>query len=485
MTPGSLMRDLPSPTGSAQVIEKHQDVDDIIREVMDAHRAFEPDYDRIAGRFTGENIPHQLYDFCRKNLAYEVESEKLQTTRSPSVLLKMGHCDCKGYAGFIAGVLDALNRSGRGKYPWAYRFARYESNEDSPGHVFVVLKNSNGETWIDPVLSAYDKRNPVPIDYTDRGTARMVSIKGTAGCCSPLVGYAGSRIGTAEDDLLSALKQYEQGLIQNIATARQNGGLLDPVTLGVLQNAIKSVPGAAQAYAFAQTYAAAITQLSGGPGSLASRVVTAAFSGNVLTTPINVLKAVLNGRTYQSDNYWGAVFYRYYVLGESNITDPNKVTDSDVITGLKWFIDKTGVFISGREHIHALQQSAQAYLNLHSVNSDTTTDPARVNAAVQVVKTYMPVDNIPIVPAGSWAGTVGVYDQELVNLVSGSQQYYNELMAAKQQATQSLTNAVNNAGSLQLPGIVDELKAYAQANPMTTVAIVGVAALLLYEIFKD
>jgi len=80
---------------------RQSDVRDIVKEVLDAHEQFAPDYDLIAECFAGPDALERLFDFCKYNLRNDTEGEDLQTTASPTVLLEKGHCDCKGYAGFI------------------------------------------------------------------------------------------------------------------------------------------------------------------------------------------------------------------------------------------------------------------------------------------------------------------------------------------------------------------------------------------------
>lgn len=165
-TAAALISQLPPPKWNEKIISDEQSVHDIVSEVLTAHQVFSKDYDLICDNFAGGNAPQKVFDFCRANLDYVVEGEDDQTTRSPAVLLSMGHCDCKGYAGFVAGVLDGLNRSGQGAYDWRYRFAKYGKEN----HVFVVLKNPDGsDTWIDPVLSDLDQRFPAPDSWVDKG----------------------------------------------------------------------------------------------------------------------------------------------------------------------------------------------------------------------------------------------------------------------------------------------------------------------------
>lgn len=235
----------------------------------------------------------------------------------------------------------------------------------------------------------------------------------------------------ATQTLLDTLKAYENGLLPSISSV-QATGTLDQISASVGSTVSKLVPGAAQVIQLANGVLGAI-QSGTGPYSTISRVAKDALSGNVIMTIPNIIKD-LNGRTFQSDNYSGAVFYRYYVLGDKKCVNSNFVADGDVAYGLQWFINKTGVYISGQEHIIALQTSVQAYMNLHAANAYTTTDVNRVTAAVNMMKQYMPVNAIGSVPAGSWANAVGVYDSLLVGLIVGSPAYNAALMAAKQTA---------------------------------------------------
>src|ERR1700761_4890028 len=118
-----------------------------------------------------------------------------------------------------------------------------------------------------------------------------------------------------------------------------------------------------------------------------------------------------------------------------------------VLEAMKWFEDKLGVFISGREHLEALQKSAQTYMNYYGVNNYTTTDPTRVANAVAVMQRYMPQSGFDQSP-GAWANTVGVFDSALVNLVVGSQAYQSALANAKQ--TYQQTDLLPGSAGLDL-----------------------------------
>ena len=153
-----------------------------MREVLNAHKHYAGDYDKIVENlkfYKTVSLEDQLFNFCKKNLHYNVETEKDQTTRSPAAILELGRSekygvDCKHYAGYIAGCLDAWNRNaGESVYDWCYRFASYDT-DPAPGHVFVVTKYDDGELWIDPVLSTIDRRFPSPTYYLDKKPRTML-----------------------------------------------------------------------------------------------------------------------------------------------------------------------------------------------------------------------------------------------------------------------------------------------------------------------
>jgi hypothetical protein len=248
---------------------------------------------------------------------------------------------------------------------------------------------------------------------------------------------------SAQSDLYANLKAYQEGLASSIALAKT--GTFNDLSLAAAQVASKTVPGASQAIALANGLKSGVASVLG-QGSTLARVVSAGLSGNALLTLPNVLKAAFGGRTYQSDQYWGAVLYRFYVKGEANITNQNQIADSDVIEALRWFINKTGVYISGREHLYALRKGRQAYMAYYGVNKNTTMDPVLVDNAVAVVQQYMGSDNGM---AGSWANTVGVYDNALVQALNAADPSLSVVQAGK--AAGAAIQAQQAAAAAALP----------------------------------
>jgi hypothetical protein len=159
----ALLEKLPPFTNTSRLIESRQSVKDIIREVLEAHSIFAADYDLIALDFACQSpiqTARALFNFCKQNIRYKIEPEARQTTKSPGAILALGDTiggDCKHYAGFIGGVLDALNRAGC-KISWNYRFASYDMFDPTPQHVFIVVKDQGQEIWVDPVLDSFNQR---------------------------------------------------------------------------------------------------------------------------------------------------------------------------------------------------------------------------------------------------------------------------------------------------------------------------------------
>lgn len=167
----TLLEYLPPFNNNSVLIEKNQEVHDIVREVIEAHKYFGQDYDFIYQFFdTGsiKDVCKSLFDFCKQNVDYKIESETKQTTKSPAAIVATGEGDCKHYAGFIAGVLSAIVRNTDRKIDWRYRFACYSILDEDVQHVFVVVNDNGAEIWIDPVLCCFNSKSPFPVSTIDK-----------------------------------------------------------------------------------------------------------------------------------------------------------------------------------------------------------------------------------------------------------------------------------------------------------------------------
>lgn len=436
-------------------IKDRQTVNDIMKAVLDKHVKCRADYDMIFQDFLGGSIydiSKRLWKFCKDNFEYDIESEEKQFVSSPYSMLTGGMVDCKNYALFIGGVLDAMKRAGK-RLEWQYRFASYELFDTDPGHVFVVVNPNTDDIWIDPVLSSFN--NHLFYWYKrDKKPKPAGTING--------IGKIG--VTKQEQDLLDQLHEYTEGLVNAVQVSTTTNSI-NTLTAGILQGASSSIPEIAAAQAFLKQGTILLNNAFG-PGSTAARVFSDLSSGKIL----QAISDLFTGRTYDSDQYWGATYYKFNVLGQ-NITNQNQIIDADIIPALKWFIDRTGVFISGRQHIIALTQSPQAYLNYYKVNGYTTTDPARVQAAYQVASRYwVAPGNYSPQYMGSWKNTIGVFDNGLAQIANSlgltAEQY------AAQTGYQYATDQTTAATQL-IPGLSN------------TALYVAAGGLILMGLLKD
>lgn len=434
-----------------------QDVSDIMHYMPFAHKRYRRMYDKICIHFEGdsvEKICYCLWLFCRGEIEYREEGEDLQRLSSPATIVRRGYSDCKGYALFIGGVLDALNRRGH-NIEWVYKFVPQSIMTLSIGHVFVVA--NPGNIWCDPVLGSFNSHY---INFVSK-ERKIERSGGSIAGLSPIM-HRSRKIGltSVEQQLLTSLNEYALGMTNAISVSLGTS-TFNTISEGVVVAASTLIPGATEAIALLKAGGAVVSNQFG-PGSLAAKLL-ADINNNLLTAPIAIVKTLMNpgARTFESDQYEGARFYYYFVQGNTKYQNPNNVADTDVAPALKWFIDRLGVYISGNEHIRALSQSAQAYIALAAANAYTTTDLNAVNKAVLVAQTYFNFNGA----AGSWAGTVGVFDPALIALA-------NQLGESVEEA-----NAQVNSGQLANPDQTPARRIL--ASPWTWAAAAAAVILLL------
>jgi hypothetical protein len=150
------------PDAPEVVLVNRQVVPDIIRYMPWKLERSRPYYDRIWMFFdseTVEEVGEGIFDFLKDQLFYLEEDDDAQVLSTPKEMLERGECDCKGYALFIGGVVDAINRnSGRPEIPWCFRFVPSKILGTKIGHVFVVLDPGGNEVWVDPVLGSFNDK---------------------------------------------------------------------------------------------------------------------------------------------------------------------------------------------------------------------------------------------------------------------------------------------------------------------------------------
>lgn len=479
MTKEAVLKKLGAFTPPApKVLVEDQEVTDIMRGMVKKHKECVGYYDVIYPLFDQEgswwDVGERLWNFCKEQIRYRVESTAWQWVSTPATILKNGYCDCKGYALFCAGIIDAMKRAGE-DVEWCYRFASYTLFNSTPGHVFVVINPSTDNIWLDPVLGSFNAHSPRPIWKQDRYVQTCRMKEAAAVGFIPLAGpLLGTKIDVAigasqEQSLLDSINEYTEGLASGVQYAQGNG-TLNSICLLVLATASIAFPVIAAALAIIKL-ANFVVDDDFGPNSEAG-ILLGDVASNPLTAPVTIVESLINGKTFQSDQYRAAQFYEFYVLGNAKINALNKVADNMVPPALKWFVDRTGVFISGAEHILGLMTSPADYMSYYGVNSYTTMDQNRVNAASNVAIQYWSLNGV----AGSWANTLGVYDA-LVATIAQEQNTTQEAVAAEQNYQDVYSEAAESG-----PAPVQELTS-SPTVPLLILAAVGGG--LLYISSKD
>lgn len=166
---------LPPFKNEYRLVTWRQNTKRLTKEIVKAHEDYETDYDLIYPLFDTGDIYQTcrgLWDFCKYNLTYTIESEDEQSVKSPASILTPGQkTDCKHYSLFIGGVIGAIKANESEPWDWCYRFAAYDSSKEIE-HVFVVVKTGDNEIWIDPVLTGFNQKKR-PTYFIDKQPTNM------------------------------------------------------------------------------------------------------------------------------------------------------------------------------------------------------------------------------------------------------------------------------------------------------------------------
>jgi hypothetical protein len=166
--------------GKKETLVANQDTVDIIDALIRNHYKYSNEYDKIFRYFDGGNVEETAYNvwkFLKDEFRYNIEPEEMQILRSPSALLASNivGIDCKGYATFANGIMDAYRRNTGKKFDVYYRFASYDPFDNTPQHVFAVVNENGEEFWIDPVLEQFDEKKQ-PYFYKDKKIKNMALV---------------------------------------------------------------------------------------------------------------------------------------------------------------------------------------------------------------------------------------------------------------------------------------------------------------------
>jgi hypothetical protein len=184
--------------GNKVKLTNNQSTNDIIKELLAAHKKHASDYDKIAPQFWRGSVRASciyIFNFLKKNVKYKIEPDSRQSVKSPAAIIATGanggYNDCKHYSLFFAGLLDAWKRSGK-KIDFCYRFANYRFLDNKPHHVFVVVNPGKSEIWCDAVLANFDEKKQY-VNKIDKKPMALYSISGVS--CETCEDYGTPSIG--------------------------------------------------------------------------------------------------------------------------------------------------------------------------------------------------------------------------------------------------------------------------------------------------
>jgi len=140
-----LLQKLPPFMNNQRVIMQNQNVGDIIQGILNTHEQYKSQYDKISTFFLGNNLESTCYNvwsFLKQNVPYKIESDDMQTLRSPSSIVSGVPADCKTFSLFSNGILDSLRRKGLIDCKLSFRFAGYNDFSNNLEHVFCVINTA-------------------------------------------------------------------------------------------------------------------------------------------------------------------------------------------------------------------------------------------------------------------------------------------------------------------------------------------------------
>ena len=191
-TNSDLLLQLEPFVNNEMVIVDDQNVTDIIGAILDTHKQYREEYDKIYQYFVGSTpteTANNIFKYLKKNVKYNIEPENLQTVKSPAAIIATGNAgsDCKNYALFINGVLDSYRRNELQGFDLYFRFASYDPFDNTPQHVFSVMNIDGKEIWIDPVLTFFNQKKQ-PNYYKDKKIKQMALVA-LSGIIDPYENY--------------------------------------------------------------------------------------------------------------------------------------------------------------------------------------------------------------------------------------------------------------------------------------------------------
>jgi hypothetical protein len=212
-------------TGKREIVVANQDTVDIIDALIKNHYKYSNEYDKIFRYFDGgsvEETAYNVWQFLKDDFKYTIEPEKMQILRSPAAILASNviGIDCKGYATFANGIMDAYRRNNKKNFDVYYRFASYDPFDSTPQHVFAVINENGVEYWIDPVLDQFDEKRQ-PYYYKNKIIKNMALVAMSG--IPTISGTQNNQIGLWYEDILKSAPDIIKAFVPGGGSQQQSG----------------------------------------------------------------------------------------------------------------------------------------------------------------------------------------------------------------------------------------------------------------------
>lgn len=144
---------IPQPDGKSQFIIQFQTAKDILKQLRRAELESRPVSKKLAKAFTEPNkkrICNKVWYFLKKEISYEAEPKSNQTAKTINRFIKEKKGDCKHYATFAVGVLNACG------IPAWFTLVGQEKGKKAPNHAYCTAMVDNELIIIDPCRKQFN-----------------------------------------------------------------------------------------------------------------------------------------------------------------------------------------------------------------------------------------------------------------------------------------------------------------------------------------
>jgi len=166
-------------TNTNKVKYRNGNTTDIMHEVVDCFKDSHTQVADFASQLKGRTVEdtcNNVWSFIKHNITYKIDPAGVQWIKTPARLWSDKNGDCKSFSVMAASLL-----AHNGITP-TFRFTSYSRLDNTPTHVYVVVKQPNKkEIIIDAVYTGFNQQKPYTFkkDYTMTKISRLSGLEET------------------------------------------------------------------------------------------------------------------------------------------------------------------------------------------------------------------------------------------------------------------------------------------------------------------